>query len=99
MTAPCSHGCSGDKTGLSPARSQLLPSLLMAQPIQDFPFAWPVYHMRYASPSLTTTGRLTSSSQPDALLGMRTRTGSLQVRPSSLSTKAMLCLGRQENHM
>src|SRR5215471_17645041 len=26
-------------------------------------------------------------------------TGSLQVSPSSLSVRAMLCLGRQENHM
>src|ERR1700722_389069 len=46
-----------------------------------------------------TTGRLTSSSQPERLLGTTTIAGGPQEKPSLLSTRAMLRLGRQENHM
>src|SRR6516162_7118907 len=46
-----------------------------------------------------TTGRLTSSSQPELAFGPSAMTGWPQVSPSSLSVRAMLCLGRQENHM
>src|SRR5262249_36731864 len=46
-----------------------------------------------------TTGRLTSSSQPELAFGPSTITSSPQVSPSLLSVRAMLFLGRQENHM
>src|SRR5262249_30341242 len=42
---------------------------------------------------------LTSSSQPELAFGPSAMTGSPQVSPSSLSVRAMLFLGRQENHM
>src|SRR5262245_28355554 len=99
MTATFSHGWSAVSTGFSPIRSQVLPSALVAYPIEDLPSNWPVYHMWYRSPSRITTGRLTSASQPDALRGPRTICGSPQVTPSWLSTRAILCFGRQENHM
>src|SRR5262249_44212470 len=81
MTATFSHGCSAVSTGFSPARSQVLPSALVAYPIEDLPSAWPVYHMWYWSPSRTSTGRLTSSSQPDALRGGRGRFSANLLRP------------------
>src|SRR5262245_10809275 len=99
MTATLSHGSSAVRTGFSPTRSQDLPSVLVAYPIEDFPPAWPVYHMWYRPPSRITTGRFTSSSQPEDPRGPRTIWGSPHVRPSGPSTTAMLCLGRHENHM
>src|SRR6516165_7833245 len=99
MTATFSHGCSAVRTGFSPARSQVLPSVLVAYPIEDLPSAWPVYHRWYRPPSRITTGRFRSFSQPDVLRGPRTIRGSPQARPSGLSTRAILCFGRQENHM
>src|SRR6516162_10036485 len=99
MTATFSHGSSADSTGLSPARSHVLPSLLVALPIHERPRAWPVYHILYDSPCLRTTGRFTSLSQSVFWLVPRTMTGLLHLTPSLLSTNAMLFLGRQENHM
>jgi hypothetical protein len=46
-----------------------------------------------------TTGRLRSSSQPVFSLGPSTMSASLHWKPSGLSTRAMLFLGRHENHI
>src|SRR2546426_6131574 len=74
ITAVFSQGLSGERTGRGLLRSQRLPSRLLAYPIQECPFACPVYHMEYPSDRLTTICRFTSSSHCAPGLGARQMT-------------------------